>query len=113
MSVLNMMELDIVYDGISCYVYVLRCDSKVFYTGLTNNMARRIKEHRATNTGYTKKFKQKEIVFLYKLDNRKEARKVEVYIKSIGAVGFLKKYEKSLVSDTRTKIYNKNLLLTT
>ena len=101
---------DLIYDGITCYVYVLRCDMINYYTGLTNNMTRRIKEHRATKTGYTRKFKLKEILFLYKLDNRREARKIEVYIKSVGAVGFLKKYEKSLRSDIRTIIYNTHYL---
>lgn len=94
----------------TCYVYVLRLDKKGFYTGLTNNMARRIKEHRTKKSGYTAKFKEKEIVFLYRLDDRKEARKVEVYIKSIGAKKFLMKYEKSLILDTRTDQYNKSLL---
>ena len=102
----------IVYDGISCYVYVLRLDKKSFYTGLTNNMARRIKEHRTKKSGYTAKFKEKEIVFLFELDNRKEARRVEIYIKSVGARKFLLKYEKSLKSDIRTKLYIKLLLLT-
>lgn len=104
------MKLNLTYDGITCYVYVLRCDKKIFYTGLTNNMERRIKEHRNTKTGYTKKFKEKEIVFLYQLDNRKEARKVEVYIKEVGARKFLLKYEKGLKLDTRTKLYIKSLL---
>lgn len=106
------MELDITFDGISCYVYVLRCDSKMFYTGLTNNMTRRLKEHKAANKGFTKIFKIKEVVFLYKLDNRREARKVEVYIKKIGAKKFLTKYEKSLRSDKRTILYIKSLLHT-
>jgi len=96
-----------------CYVYVLRCDKKSFYVGLTNNINRRIKEHRTKKTGYTAKFKTKEIVFLYKLDNRKEARKVEVYMKVVGAKDFLLKYEKSLKTDKRTEIYNKSFLLTT
>lgn len=100
------------YDKIPCYVYVLRLDGKTFYTGLTNNMDRRIKEHRTKKSGYTAKFKVKEIVFLYKLDNRKEARKVEVYIKTIGAKKFLMKYERSLLSDNRTQLYIKSLLLT-
>ncbi len=97
----------------SCYVYVLRCDKKSFYTGLTNNIERRIKEHRAGKKGYTAKFNKKEIVFLFELDNRKEARKVEIYIKRVGAKRFLVKNEKSLKSDTRTILYNKSKLLTT
>jgi len=105
-----MMELVNTYDRMTCYVYVLRCDKQIFYTGLTNNMERRLKEHRTKKTGYTSNFKEKEIVFLYKLDNRREARKVEVYIKRIGAKNFLTKYEKSLKTDTRTKLYIKTLL---
>ncbi len=93
-----------------CFVYVLRLDGKSFYTGLTNNMERRIKEHRTKKTGYTSNFKTKEIIFLFKADNRKEARKIEVYIKSIGAKKFLTKYEKSLRVDQRTELYRKELI---
>lgn len=93
-------------------MYVLRLDKKGFYTGLTNNIERRIKEHRTKRTGYTSKFKEKEIVFLYQLDNRKEARKVEIYIKEVGARKFLVKYEKSLINDKRTITYNKSILHT-
>ena len=107
MLMLNMMEF-----VISCYVYVLRLDKNSFYTGLTNNIERRIKEHRSKKTGYTSKFNEKEIVFLFKLDNRKEARKVEIYIKAVGARNFLLKYEKSLRADKRTELYNKSKLLT-
>jgi len=101
------------YDSITCYVYVLRLDSRVFYTGLTNNIDRRIKQHRSSKKGYTSKFSIKEIVFLYRLDNRKDARKLEIYIKNVGAKKFLIKYEKSIKSDTRLLRYNKSLLQTT
>lgn len=102
----------IIYDGITCYVYVLRLDKKTFYTGLTNNMERRLKEHRTKKSGYTAKFRIKEIVFLFKLDNRKEARKCEIYIKEVGAKKFLLKYEKSLKADKRTQLYIKSNLHT-
>jgi putative endonuclease len=106
------MKVDTSYDEIYCYVYILRCDRINYYTGLTNDIERRIKEHRTTKTGYTKKFKIKEVEFLYKLDNRREARKVEVYIKRIGAKAFLMKYEKSLKLDQRTLLYNTHYLNT-
>lgn len=99
-------------DDICCYVYVLRCDYKIFYTGITNNINRRIKEHRATRTGYTRLFDKKEIVFIYKLLDRKEARKLEIYIKSIGAKRFLIINERSINKDPNTKLYMKQLLLT-
>ena len=94
------------------FVYVLGLNKSSFYTGITNNMERRIKEHRTKRTGYTSNFKKKEIIFLFESDNRKEARKIEVYIKSIGAQKFLRRYERSLVCDKRTKLYNKQLIST-
>lgn len=94
----------------TCFVYVLRLDESSFYTGLTNNMERRIKEHRTKKTGYTSKFKTKEIIFLFEADNRKEARKIEIYIKNTGARKFLTRYEKSLRVDQRTKMYKKELI---
>lgn len=94
------------------YVYVLRLDESSFYTGITNNMERRIKEHRTKRTGYTSNFKKKEIIFLFESDNRKDARKIEVYIKNIGAQKFLRRYERSLVCDKRTKLYIKELICT-
>lgn len=95
----------------SCYVYILRCDKLVYYTGLTNNMERRIKEHRTKKSGYTAKFKTKEIVFLYKVENRKVARRLEIYIKSIGAKRFLIKNEKSIKDDEMTILYNKEKMI--
>ncbi len=97
-------------ENLICFVYVLRLDKSSFYTGITNNMKRRIKEHRTKKTGYTSKFKTKEIIFLFETDNRKEARKIEIYIKNTGARKFLKRYEKSLVCDKRTKLYDKGLM---
>jgi len=97
----------------TCFVYILRCDKKSFYTGLTNNMERRLKEHNTSKSSYTSKFKQKEIVFLFEIGTRKQARRLEVYIKSVGAKKFLYKYEKSLQGDKRTKIFNRERLFTT
>ncbi len=94
------------------FIYVLRLDESSFYTGITNNMERRIKEHRTKRTGYTSNFKKKEIIFLFESDNRKDARKIEVYIKNIGARKFLIRYERSLVCDKRTKLYIKHLINT-
>ena len=95
-----------------CFVYVLRLDKKSFYTGITNNIDRRLKEHRTKRTGYTSKFSKKEIVFLFKANDRKEARKIEVYIKNVGAKIFLLRYEKSLKSDQRTQLFKKELIKT-
>ncbi|WP_415830627.1 GIY-YIG nuclease family protein, partial [Gillisia limnaea] len=33
------------------YVYILECSDKLFYTGITNNISRRIEEH---NSGLNK-----------------------------------------------------------
>ncbi len=100
-------------NDMNCYVYILNCDNKSFYTGLTNNVERRLKEHNRSKKGYTAKFRKKEVIFLYKLDSRKSARRLEIYIKSVGAKSFMLKYEKSLKLDKRTIKYYKQKLLTT
>ncbi len=82
-----------------CYTYILLMDYKFFYTGITNNLNRRIKEHRTKKTGYTSKFDKKEYLMIYKNKNRKEARKLEVMMKKLGVKGFLKSHTNGLIAD--------------
>ena len=44
--------------GRSYYVYILASRSRTLYTGVTNNLARRIQEHRAGRVaGFTKRYR--------------------------------------------------------
>lgn len=71
------------------YVYILKLDNRFYYTGMTNDIKRRLKEHSKSKKGFTAKFKEKKIIFLYILDNRLSARKLEIHIKKTGAKRFL------------------------
>ena len=45
------------------YVYLLASRSRVLYTGVTNNLARRLREHRlGDRQGFTKKYKVHRLV---------------------------------------------------
>ena len=65
------------------YVYIL--ESKEYdktYIGITNDPDRRLKEHNAGKSIYTRKFKPWEIVYKEEVIDRKTAREKEKYFKS-------------------------------
>ncbi len=67
------------------YVYIIRSKStKKYYTGMTSSILRRLQEHnqRLSNTRTTKYNTDYELLFCQELENRKEARKLEMYLKS-------------------------------
>lgn len=72
-------------------VYVLRDDNGKFYKGLTNNLDRRLKEHRFGGTKTTSKMKNLIVVYTERFENFDEARKRELYLKSAAGRRFLKK----------------------
>lgn len=75
-----------------CWVYVLRLSNGTYYTGLTTDLNRRIKEHRAGRSKSTRKHLPAELVWIRLRETRIEARELEVKIKSRGARRFLKTY---------------------
>lgn len=92
------------------YTYVLKLDGKRFYTGITNNIERRLREHRSRNKGYTSKYNKKELIFLYLSEDRKKARKLEIKIKRYNAKRFLMRNIKSIKKDKNTKYINEILV---
>ncbi len=71
-------------------VYVLKDKNGKLYKGMTNNMERRLREHRSGHTKTTKKMKDVEVVYTEKYDTFTEARKRELYLKSAVGRRFLK-----------------------
>ena len=73
------------------WVYVLRNELGKAYTGMTNNIERRLKEH---NSGHTRSTKNHEwsIVFQEELQDRTSARKREKYLKSAAGRRYLHKF---------------------
>jgi len=71
-------------------VYVLRDNRSQLYKGMTNNLARRIAEHRRGKTKTTSRMNNLNIVYLEEYEGFDEARKREVYLKTAAGRRFLK-----------------------
>lgn len=70
--------------------YVLKDDKGKFYKGMTNNLPRRLNEHKNGKTITTRKMHNLELVYKEEYDNFTEARKRELYFKSAAGRRFLK-----------------------
>ena len=64
---------------------------KEIYVGLTNNLTRRLQEHKNGHSKYTKKFKNIELFYFKGLASYKTARAYEKKLKSGYGKEFLKK----------------------
>ena len=68
----------------SWFVYILACDDKTLYTGITNNLRKRLEIHQSgKGAKYTKTHGAKEIVYSHQHSNRSEATKHELRIKNL------------------------------
>lgn len=63
------------------FVYILFCDSKKYYIGMTNNIERRLNQHHAGYSFYTKQYSKIELKYFEKLNNFREAENREKQIK--------------------------------
>ena len=71
-------------------VYVLKDEMGKLYKGVTNNIERRLHEHRTGQTRTTRLMKNLEIVYTEQYPDFITARKREVYLKSAAGRRFLK-----------------------
>jgi len=62
-------------------LYILLCDKAFFYTGITNNLDRRVNEHKAGKSLHTKRYKAIDLVYSEVLSTRADAEKREKQIK--------------------------------
>jgi len=66
------------------FVYILRCDDGSLYTGITNDLERRLEQHNAgTASRYTRSRLPVELVYQEEQDNRSVATKRELEIKAL------------------------------
>jgi putative endonuclease len=63
------------------YTYVLLCDQKTFYVGITNNIPGRLLLHKNKESFFTKKFSDFKLVYCEKYKNKYEAAEREKQIK--------------------------------
>jgi len=57
------------------YIYILNCDQKTFYVGITNNLDVRLFEHRNKESFFTKKFSELALVYSEQFNSKIEAAK--------------------------------------
>lgn len=62
-------------------VYLLLCDQKIIYTGITNDLEHRLKQHRNNNSTYTKKFSDLKLIHSENYKTKTEAAEREKEIK--------------------------------
>ena len=63
------------------YVYILLCDQKTFYVGITNDLKNRIKQHKTRQSFFTKKFSDIHLVYCEKYSTDHEAALREQQLK--------------------------------
>jgi putative endonuclease len=66
-------------------VYILKCSDATYYTGITNDVRRRVAEHNADPKGakYTKARRPVKLVYTEECANRSVAQKRECEIKKL------------------------------
>lgn len=63
------------------FVYLLLCDQKTFYTGITDDLNARITQHKNKKSFFTKKFSDIELVYCERYSSKYLAAKREKQIK--------------------------------
>jgi predicted GIY-YIG superfamily endonuclease len=70
-------------------VYVIRCTDGTHYTGITNNLLRRMIEHVHTPSYYMRTHQPHRLLYTYEYPTRVDAALAERSIKRLGAKRFL------------------------
>lgn len=73
------------------YTYILLLSNNTHYTGITNNKERRLQEHQDGKSKSTKWHRPVILIYEKRFFTRKEARRLEVKIKNLGAGKYLNK----------------------
>jgi len=81
------------------YVYIVECKDQTYYTGITQNLERRINEHRnGLVEGFSKKYNLKKLVYFDVFSRITDAIAVEKKIK-----GWLRRRKIELVASKNPK----------
>ena len=69
------------------YVYILRCVDDTLYTGITNNLERRLKAHNAgTASKYTRARRPVDMVYQEEAETKGDALRREYQIKAMSRI---------------------------
>lgn len=76
----------------SWLVYILECSDKTLYTGITNNLVKRLEQHNNGDNGakYTRNRRPVKCVYQEKQQDRSSATKREMIIKKMSRIDKLK-----------------------
>ena len=89
------------------YVYILKCSDGSYYTGVTNNMEKRLSEHNSDNSvaSYTFKRRPVELIYSQQFNDIKQAIELEKQIK-----GWSRRKKEALINEDweKLKLYSKN-----
>ena len=67
----------------SYYLYILECADKSLYTGITNNLEKRLEKHnKGLASKYTRARLPVKFLYIYKLKDKSQALKYEILVKS-------------------------------
>lgn len=75
------------------YVYIIKCQDNSLYTGITNEIVRRIKQHyyrEKQSAKYTKCHQMTSLEALWQTTNKSQALKLEYQIKKLNKINKLK-----------------------
>jgi putative endonuclease len=89
------------------YVYILKCSDGSYYTGVTNNMEKRLLQHNSDDslTSYTSKRRPVELVYHQQFNDINQAIELEKQIK-----GWSRRKKEALINEDweKLKLYSKN-----
>ena len=89
------------------YIYILRCRDGSFYTGSTNDVEKRFKDHlEGHGARYTKSHKPEKIIYREKFTTKSEALKREAEIKKMP-----RKKKEFLINSWYNRVINNSLPL--
>ena len=81
------------------YVYILLCDKAFFYVGITKDLEKRLKSHKAGYNLHTRRYSLIELVYTEEFKARDEAEKREKQIK-----GWSRAKKKTLIDGDSDKL---------
>lgn len=63
------------------FVYMLLCDQKTFYVGITNDIVSRFRQHKTSQSFYTKQFSDIRLAYAEQYDSKRKAALREKQLK--------------------------------
>jgi len=73
------------------YAYILKLSNSSFYTGVTDNLVKRVKAHNKGDVPHTRKFRPVQLIQYSAFKTKQKALEFEKYLKSGSGIAFRNK----------------------